>query len=247
MDLYGLPVPQVSTQARAAIDDLLTVRLGAPRGLLSIAGDVRLATDEGTIHAVLSQRLLDEVTAAARAVSAGDDAAMRKALDRFAALVTAAPADQVDPDVATDLLASTGVIAAGPRTYEAEAAQLLGAACLRTDHTGYTGSGFVACLKTKDSGLRFTAAVAADGDYTVRIRYANAMGNTRTMTLSSGSSSLVLQLPTLANWDTWSENTVTFPIAAGDAVTLVFAATDNGNVNVDTVTLEPDLGVVTGA
>ncbi|RKN20934.1 hypothetical protein D7147_08950 [Micromonospora musae] len=247
LELYRLPVPEVSVPARAAIDDLLTVRLGDARGLLAIAGDVRLATDDGTIAPALSQRLLDEIAAAARSASASDSTAMRTALDRLAALVTAAPAGQIAPDVAAELLASTGAIAAGPRSHEAEAAQLLGAACLRTDHTGYTGSGFVACLKTKESGLRFNTAVAADGDYTLRIRYANAMGATQTMTLSSGASSVVLRLPTLANWDTWSEYTVELPIAAGDAVNIVFGPTDNGNVNVDSITLEPDLGVVTHA
>ncbi|MET7751289.1 glycoside hydrolase family 97 catalytic domain-containing protein [Micromonospora sp. NPDC005367] len=244
MDLYRLPVPQVGAQARTAIDDLLSIRLGSPRGLLSIAGDVRLATDQGSIVPALSQRLLDEITAAAQSASGDDNAAMRDALDRFGALVATAPAGQVTPDVAADLLASIGVITAGPRTYEAEAAQLLGSACLRTDHTGYTGTGFVACLKTKDSGLRFNSAVAADGYYTLRVRYANAMGDTRTMTLSSGTESYLLQLPTLANWDAWSEHTVTLPIAAGEAVNLVFGPNDDGNVNVDSITLEPDLGVV---
>ncbi|MEH1163944.1 glycoside hydrolase family 97 catalytic domain-containing protein [Micromonospora sp. CPCC 205539] len=244
LDLYGLPVSQVTTEARTAIDDLLSVRLGPPRGLLNLARTVRLATDQGTIDPALSKQLLDEVAVAGRSASANDTGAMNTALNRFGALITAAPAGQIGPDVAADLLASSGVLAAGPRSYEAEAAQRLGAACLRTDHPGYTGSGFVACLKTKDSGLRFNAAAAADGDYTVRLRYANAMGATQTMTLSSGTESVRLQLPTLANWDTWSEYTVKLRIARGAAVDIVYGPTDNGNVNVDSLTLEPDLGVV---
>ena len=55
-------------------------------------------------------------------------------------------------------------------TVEAESAQLVNGACLRTDHSNYTGSGFVACLKTTGGGVRFDTPVTADGVYTVRVR-----------------------------------------------------------------------------
>ncbi|MFD1538281.1 hypothetical protein [Nonomuraea guangzhouensis] len=46
-------------------------------------------------------------------------------------------------------------------------------------HTGYTGTGFVACMKTKDSGVRFNAPVTIGGLCTLRLRYANAIGAPR--------------------------------------------------------------------
>jgi hypothetical protein len=245
LDLYRQPVAEVTVTARTAIDDLLTVRLGPPRGLLAIARNVRLAADNQSIAPPLARQLLAGIATATRAASANDTAAMRSALDGFGALVTAAPAAQIVPAVAATLLASTGALTAGPSTLQAEAAQLLGEACLRTNHAGYTGTGFVACLKTPNSGVRFAAPVTGDGDYLVRVRYGNAMGATQTMTLRSGSTSTQIAMPTLPTWPTWSEQTVTLPIARGDAVDLVFGPTDNGNVNVDALTLEPDLGVVT--
>lgn len=55
---------------------------------------------------------------------------MRDALDRFGALVTAAAAGQITPEVAAKPLASTATLTAGPNTLQAETAQLLGAAYL---------------------------------------------------------------------------------------------------------------------
>ncbi|GAB3838335.1 glycoside hydrolase family 97 catalytic domain-containing protein [Kribbella italica] len=235
--LYGLPVAEVSAEARTAIDELLTTRLGEPQGLLSLALKVRQAA----VDPVLSSRLLAELKSAIAAAVVDDRAGMQAAVTRFTALVEAGP---IDPAVAAELLAAGGVFAAGPRTIEAESAELVSGACRRTDHTGYTGTGFVACLKTKGSAVRFVAPVVAAGLYSVRLRYANAIGTTQTMTLASGTKSAQLQLPTLANWDTWSEHEVALPLDPGSPVTFTYGPNDNGNVNLDSITLEADPGVV---
>ncbi|WP_179278797.1 glycoside hydrolase family 97 catalytic domain-containing protein [Actinomadura mexicana] len=239
--LYGLPLGEVSAQARTAIDDRLTARLGAPEGLLSLALKVRVAADERAVDPALSGRLAAEVKAAVHAAAASDTTGMRKALDRFDTLVEGAP---IAPDVAAGLLAASRALAAEPRTIEAESAQFVSGACRRTDHTGYTGTGFVACLKTKDSGLRFDAPVTAEGLYTVRLRYANAMGSTRTMTLAGGTQSVQLQFPNLASWDTWAEHRAGIRLAPAMPLTFVYGLDDNGNVNLDSITIEPELGVV---
>jgi hypothetical protein len=239
--LYGLPLDEVSAQARTAIDDRLTARLGAPEGLFSLALKVRVATDEQAVDPALSGRLAAEVKAAVDAAAARDTAGMRTALDRFNALVEAAP---ITPDVAAGLLSASRAVAAEPRTIEAESAQLVSGACRRTDHTGYTGTGFVACLKTKDSGVRFDAPVTAEGLYTVHLRYANAMGSTRTMTLAGGTQSVQLQLPDLGSWDTWSDHQAGLHLSPATPLTFAYGPNDNGNVNLDSITIEPELGVV---
>ncbi|AWS43986.1 glycoside hydrolase family 97 catalytic domain-containing protein [Streptosporangium sp. 'caverna'] len=239
--LYGLPLAEVTAQARTAVDEQLTTRLDAPEALFSLALRVRLATDTGALSPALSGRLALEVRAAITAAVANDPAGMREALNRFNALVNAEP---IAPDVAADLLSVSGLFATGPRKVEAESAQLVSGACLRTDHTGYTGTGFVACLKTKDSGLRFNAPVTADGLYTVRLRYANGMGATQTMTLSGGTQSLQLRLPALQNWDTWSEHQVSLRLTKTTPLTFVYGPSDNGNVNLDSISLEPNPGVI---
>lgn len=237
--LYGLPVAEVTAQARATIDDRLTIRLGAPQGLFAIALKVRLATDAGRLGKPLSDQLGAALEAAITAATADDAAGMREALRGFTALVEAGP---IDPDVAAELLTASSALTDGPRTIEAESAQLVGGACRRTDHTGYTGSGFVACLKTQGSGVRFEAP--ADGLYTVRLRYANAIGTTQTMTLASGTQPVQLQLPTLPNWDTWSDHEVSLSLSRATPLTFAFGPNDNGNVNLDSITLEADPGVV---
>ena len=239
--LYGLPLDEVSAQARTAIDDRLTARLGAPEGLLALALKVRVATDEGAVDPALSGRLTAEIKAAVHAAAARDATGMREALDRFNVLVEGAP---IAPDLAAGLLAASRALAAEPRTIEAESAQFVSGACRRTDHTGYTGTGFVACLKTKDSGLRFDAPVSAEGLYTVRLRYANAMGSTRTMTLAGGAQSVQLQFPDLASWDTWAELRAGVRLAPATPLTFVYGPNDNGNVNLDSITIEPELGAV---
>ncbi|MGI5231911.1 glycoside hydrolase family 97 catalytic domain-containing protein [Actinoallomurus sp. CA-142502] len=239
--LYDLPLTDVTAPARTAIDDRLAPRLGAPQGLFSLALKVRQATDTGAVDSALSGRLASEVKAAVAAAVAKNPGDMREALGRFTTLVEAGP---ITPDAAADLLATGRMLATAPRTIEAESAQLLGAACRRTDHTGYTGTGFVACLKTKDSGVRFTAPVPADGVYTVRLRYANAMGATQTMSLTSGTRTVQLGLPNLATWDVWSDHQVSLPLSQAAPLNFVFGPNDNGNVNLDSITLEPDPGVI---
>ncbi|MFC5752735.1 glycoside hydrolase family 97 catalytic domain-containing protein [Actinomadura rugatobispora] len=244
--LYGLPLAEVTAQARTAIDDRLSDRLGEPQGLLSLALKVRRAADAGSLDPALSGRLTSEVKAAIAAAVGNDPAAMREALNRFTTLVEAGP---VPGDVAAGLLAAGRMLSLSPRRIEAESAQLVSGACLRTNHPGYTGTGFVACLKTKDSGVRFTAPVTADGVYTVRVRYANAMGATQTMTLAGGTRSVQLRLPTLPTWDTWSEHPgagqkISLPLGQATPLDFVYGPDDNGNVNLDSITLEPDPGVV---
>ncbi|MGC4943496.1 glycoside hydrolase family 97 catalytic domain-containing protein [Kribbella sp. DT2] len=233
LTLYSLPVAEVSTPARTAIDDLLTTRLGEPQGLFSLALKVR--------QAAVDPRLFAELKGAITAAVADDQAGMQSAVTRFTALVEAGP---IDPAVAAELLTAAGVFATGPRTVEAESAELVSGACRRTDHTGYTGTGFVACLKTKDSGVRVVAPVAAAGLYTVSLRYANAIGTTQTMTLAGGTRSVQLSLPTLANWDTWSSREAALPLDPSTPLTFTYGPNDNGNVNLDSITLEADPGVI---
>lgn len=84
----------------------------------------------------------------------------------------------------------------------------------------------------------------ADGVYTVRVRYANAIGTTQTMTLTSGTHSVQPQLPSLPNWDAWSDHEVSLPLSRAAPLTFAFGPDDNGTVNLDSITLEADPGVV---
>ncbi|WP_344948563.1 hypothetical protein [Actinomadura miaoliensis] len=53
-----------------------------------------------------------------------------------------------------------------------------------------------------------------------------------------------LRLPTLPTWGAWAEHQVSLPLSQAHPLTFVFGPNDNGNVNLDNITLEPDPGVI---
>lgn len=50
--------------------------------------------------------------------------------------------------------------------------------------------------------------------------------------------------PDTAAWDTWSDHEVSLPLSRAAQLTFGFGPDDNGNVNLDSITLEADPGVV---
>lgn len=128
---------------------------------------------------------------------------------------------------------------------EAEDGTLAGGACYATNHTGFTGSGFVACYDTTASGRSVTQkfSVASAGTYTLDLRYAAghdgpAANANRTATLTANGSSQQISLPPTTNWNTWAVSTVTVNLAAGtNSVSIVKNAGDNGWFNLDHLVL----------
>jgi hypothetical protein len=139
------------------------------------------------------------------------------------------------------LLVATPATAA-TTAYQAESAALSGGAAVASDHSGYTGSGFVAGYIDANKGsaaTTFIATVANAGSYQLSLRYAN--GTTATMTLSlyvNAAKVGQISLPATANWDTWSTRVDAVSLPAGsDTVAYKFDSTDSGNVNLDSLTV----------
>ncbi|WP_051367042.1 carbohydrate-binding protein [Hamadaea tsunoensis] len=136
----------------------------------------------------------------------------------------------------------TATATAGTTTYQAESAALSGGAVTATDHSGYTGAGFVGGYTDADKGnaaTTFTVSAGTAGGYQLSLRYAN--GTTTTMTLSLYVNNVKtgqISLPATANWDTWGTrtDTVTLP-AGGSSVKYKFDTADSGNVNLDSLTV----------
>ncbi|MFC1416236.1 carbohydrate-binding protein [Streptacidiphilus cavernicola] len=131
---------------------------------------------------------------------------------------------------------------AAATTYEAESAALSGGAVVGTDHTGYTGTGFVEGYTDADKGTAattFTVTAASAGAASVSLRYAN--GTTSTMTLSvyvNGTKVQQDQLGATADWNTWGTKADTLTLKAGsNTVAYKFDSTDSGNVNLDDITV----------
>lgn len=130
-----------------------------------------------------------------------------------------------------------GGYAPGP-VFQAEAAALSGGAVVATDHTGYSGSGFVAGYTDANKGAAtttFGVQVASAGQKALTIRYANGTGSAKTLTLLvDGAAVAQVAFPATANWDTWSTVTATVSLTAGDHdVALRFGTADSGNINLD--------------
>jgi hypothetical protein len=115
---------------------------------------------------------------------------------------------------------------------------------IASDHTGYTGSGFLAGFQGTGNSASADVDVAASGTYSFQARYANSTAGdgqrtTRTLTLSvDGGANQTVSLPVTANWDTWSLASTAVQLSAGHhTITLARTAADSGNVNIDSVAL----------
>ncbi|MNO30346.1 Cycloisomaltooligosaccharide glucanotransferase precursor [compost metagenome] len=126
-------------------------------------------------------------------------------------------------------------------TYEAEAAALSGGAKTNTDHSGYTGSAFVDGYLSQGAATTFTVTAASAGSYDAALRYANASGSTRTLSIYvNGTKVKQSPLANLANWDTWSTKVETLSLTAGThTIAYKYDPADSGNVNLDNLILTP--------
>ena len=72
------------------------------------------------------------------------------------------------------------------------------------DHSGFTGSGFAAGWEGTGSSLTWQVAPEAGGAYVLDLRYANGLGDPRTLTLTvDGGAARQVTLPPTGNWDSW--------------------------------------------
>ena len=122
--------------------------------------------------------------------------------------------------------------------YQAESATISQGA-VATNHTGFTGTGFVDYTNITGSYVEFTADAAAAGQTTLTFRYANGTTADRPMNMSVNGTvvaSNVSFAPT-GNWDTWATKSVTVSLAAGANKVRATATTANGGPNLDRLTL----------
>lgn len=132
-----------------------------------------------------------------------------------------------------------GTTASPPGTYEAEAAALSGGAKTNTDHSGYTGAAFVDGYLTQGATTTFTVTAPAAGNYSAALRYANASGSTKTLSVYvNGVKIRQTQLANMPSWDNWSTQAEVVALAAGtNTIAYKYEASDSGNVNLDQLVL----------
>lgn len=127
---------------------------------------------------------------------------------------------------------------------EAENTSLFKGAHLATNHSGYTGAGFVAGLTDVGAGMGWKLNNQLERDYALSIKYANGMGNSRTISLYIDNVKTQITLPQTDSWDSWGVFKKYISLTEGyHEVKLVCEAGDTYNVNVDWLELTPVLKI----
>lgn len=145
------------------------------------------------------------------------------------------------PDAADRCADTAGTVdgCPAPGHLEAEDAVNTGGVKTNVNHTGYSGRAFLDGLWAQGAASSFTLhrTSSAPAPAAITVRYANANGDTRTMTLSvDGHPLRQVSFPKVSDsWDAWG--TVTFadvPLTGRDpVVTLSYAPGDSGSINLD--------------
>ncbi|WP_214316736.1 YbhB/YbcL family Raf kinase inhibitor-like protein [Nonomuraea sediminis] len=127
---------------------------------------------------------------------------------------------------------------AGPTTeYQAENATL-NQATVATNHTGYTGTGFVDYVNTVGSYVEFTVNAPTAGNYDLTLRYANGTTTDRPVDVAVNGTVTTpgASFPGTGNWDTWKDKSVPAALVAGANKVRLTATTANGGPNLDKLT-----------
>ncbi|MEV4518375.1 family 16 glycoside hydrolase [Dactylosporangium sp. NPDC049525] len=143
-----------------------------------------------------------------------------------------------------------------PGRLEAEHAGLSGTAHVATDHSGYTGSGFVAGYGSTGAATTFSVTTQTAGAYDIGLRYSNGpnpSAGTKTVSLYvNGVKVRQMPLASTGDWETWAVQSDTLTLrAGGNTIAYRVDTGDIGHVNLDSITVGPPpadrTGTLTGA
>jgi hypothetical protein len=136
--------------------------------------------------------------------------------------------------VAAAAAAVPGPAAGASTRYEAEDATVF-EGTVATNHTGYSGTGFVDYANVTGSSVEWTVTAAVAGTATLAIRYANGTTTNRPMDVAVNGTVVAagLAFAGTGSWDTWQTASVTAAAPAGVTTVRATATTSNGGPNVD--------------
>jgi poly(3-hydroxybutyrate) depolymerase len=117
---------------------------------------------------------------------------------------------------------------------EAEEAALSGIN-INNNHTGYSGSGFVAQFNAVGQYAQFSITDAAAGSQNIIIRYANANTQARALSLYvNGTKVGQVSFPTTPNWATWADKICLVTLNEGNnTIKIQVDNGDTGQFNID--------------
>lgn len=145
-------------------------------------------------------------------------------MKRYAAVLTAVlliiPTAANATPAAVDYQAESGTISQG---------------VVESNHTGYTGTGFVNYNNLTGSYVQFAVNAAAAGPASLVFRFANGTTTDRPMTIAVNGTSVgtAKSFPGTGAWTTWQEVTINTTLNAGTNTVRATATTANGGPNLD--------------
>ncbi|MBT2439506.1 cellulase family glycosylhydrolase [Streptomyces sp. ISL-36] len=151
------------------------------------------------------------------------------------------------------LAAAPPAAVAAPVTHEAENATL-SQGVAESNHTGFTGTGFVNYDNTAGSYVQWNVDAAQAGTATLTLRYANGTTTNRPMDIAVNGAVAASgkAFAGTGAWTSWATTTVTADLKAGANTIRATATTANGGPNldhlkVDTATAPPSTGTTPAA
>ena len=142
---------------------------------------------------------------------------------------------------------SAQTASAAPVRYESEDATI-SRGVVESNHTGFTGSGFVNYDNVTGGYVEYTVNAAQAGQHTLTFRYANGTTANRPLDITVNGSIAVddLGFAGTGAWTTWRTVTTTVNLAAGSNKIRTTAVTSNGGPNADSLSVEGGGGPGTG-
>jgi endo-1,4-beta-D-glucanase Y len=125
-------------------------------------------------------------------------------------------------------------VAAPTTDYQAEDATI-SQGTVATNHTGYTGTGFVDYTNVSGSYVQFSVTAGATGPASLTFRHANGSTANRPMDIAVNGTVVAAGVafnPT-GSWDTWADVTVNATLTAGGNTVRATATTASGGPNLD--------------
>jgi len=125
-------------------------------------------------------------------------------------------------------------------TYEAETATRYNVTT-NTNHTGYTGTGFVDGFGEVGDYVQFAISVATTQDYTLRLRYANFTGTTNVRKIYvDGVLISNAYCSDSGSWDAWKTTDVGTNLTAGShTIKVSVTSSSDGFINLDNLVVTP--------
>lgn len=129
------------------------------------------------------------------------------------------------------------ITVANASQFEAESASLSGGAKVMTDHTGYTGTGFVAGFgENVGASATFTVNAATAGYADIIFRYSAGAGAMSIPVYVNGTKVCDASLPATANWNTWATKEIYVNLNSGNNAIMFRADSAGTLVNIDNLT-----------